>query len=94
MVHSPLAPRVSLTLLRDLRISGDDNNHVYFHGLIDEVEIFNRALTQPDEITRHLHCRQRWEDQALEPSRSEASPPALKRAIPLPGADLANSNAS
>jgi len=28
-----------------LRISGDDNDHVYFNGLIDEVQIYNRAIT-------------------------------------------------
>jgi hypothetical protein len=28
-----------------LRISGDDNNHVYFDGLIDEVAIYDRALS-------------------------------------------------
>ncbi len=28
-----------------LRVSGDDNNHVYFNGLIDEAQIYNRALT-------------------------------------------------
>ena len=28
----------------NLRISGDDNNNIFFHGLIDEVQIYNRAL--------------------------------------------------
>ncbi len=28
-----------------LRISGDDNNHVYFNGIIDEATIYDRALT-------------------------------------------------
>jgi hypothetical protein len=28
-----------------LRISGDDNNHVYFDGLVDEVSLYNRALS-------------------------------------------------
>jgi len=27
-----------------LRISGDDNDHVYFDGLIDEASVYNRAL--------------------------------------------------
>lgn len=31
-----------------LRISGDDNNHAYFHGYIDEAEVFNRALTDEE----------------------------------------------
>jgi hypothetical protein len=30
------------------RISGDDNGNVYFHGLIDEPEVFNRALTETE----------------------------------------------
>jgi hypothetical protein len=29
----------------NLRISGDDNNHIYFDGLIDEVSVYNRALS-------------------------------------------------
>ena len=28
-----------------LRLSGDDNNHVYFDGLIDEASLYNRALS-------------------------------------------------
>ncbi|MCX8027655.1 MAG: SBBP repeat-containing protein, partial [Thermodesulfovibrionales bacterium] len=31
-----------------LRISGDDNNHAYFWGYIDEAEIYNRALTESE----------------------------------------------
>jgi hypothetical protein len=29
----------------NLRISGDDNDHVYFDGLIDEASIYHRALS-------------------------------------------------
>ncbi|RME42636.1 MAG: hypothetical protein D6795_20705 [Deltaproteobacteria bacterium] len=32
-----------------LRISGDDNDHVYFHGRIDEATIFDRSLSA-DEV--------------------------------------------
>ena len=32
----------------DLRISGDDNNHVYFDGLIDEPSVYNRALSDAE----------------------------------------------
>jgi PKD repeat protein len=32
----------------NLRISGDDNGNVHFNGLIDEAEVFNRALTQAE----------------------------------------------
>jgi hypothetical protein len=31
-----------------LRISGDDNSNGFFHGLIDEVQIYNRALSQAE----------------------------------------------
>lgn len=31
-----------------LRISGDDNNHVYFDGLIDEPAVYNRALSDAE----------------------------------------------
>ena len=45
----PVGAKSVVDSASNLRISGDDNNHVYFHGLIDEVEVFNRALTV-DEI--------------------------------------------
>ena len=31
-----------------LRISGDENNHVYFDGLIDEPSVYNRALSDSE----------------------------------------------
>ncbi len=34
-----------------LRISGDDNDHAYFYGYIDEPEVFNRALTAEEIAT-------------------------------------------
>ena len=40
----PVAPSSS-----NLRLSGDDNDHVYFDGLIDEASVYNRALS-PSEI--------------------------------------------
>ena len=41
----PVGAKSVVDSASSLRISGDDNNHVYFHGLIDEVGVFNRALT-------------------------------------------------
>jgi uncharacterized repeat protein (TIGR02543 family) len=34
-----------------LRISGDDNNHVFFNGLIDEPQIYNRALSDAEVLS-------------------------------------------
>lgn len=40
-----IGPKTIATTGANLRISGDDNNHVYFNGLIDEVAIYSRALS-------------------------------------------------
>jgi hypothetical protein len=34
----------------NLRISGDDNSNVHFHGLIDEPQVFNRALSDAEVL--------------------------------------------
>jgi hypothetical protein len=44
-----VGPRIIAVSSSSLRISGDDNNHVYFDGLIDEASVYNRALSA-DEI--------------------------------------------
>ena len=40
-----IGPKAIATSGSDLRISGDDNNHVYFDGLIDEPSVYSRALS-------------------------------------------------
>jgi hypothetical protein len=40
-----VGPRTIVNSSSDLRISSDDNDNVYFFGSIDEVEVFNRALS-------------------------------------------------
>jgi uncharacterized repeat protein (TIGR02543 family) len=42
---SVIGPKSVAPSSSTLRISGDDNNHVYFDGQIDEVQIYNRALS-------------------------------------------------
>jgi hypothetical protein len=44
-----IGPHQIATSSSNLRISGDDNGNVMFDGLIDEVSIYNRALS-PNEI--------------------------------------------
>ena len=40
-----IGPKTIAASSSNLRISGDDGNHGYFDGLIDEVSIYNRALS-------------------------------------------------
>jgi hypothetical protein len=40
-----IGPHPIITSSSNLRISGDDNLHVYFDGLIDEPSVYNRALS-------------------------------------------------
>jgi hypothetical protein len=42
---SVVGPQPIVASRSNLRISGDDNNHVYFDGLIDEASVYNRALS-------------------------------------------------
>src|ERR1039458_4543213 len=42
---SVIGAKVIAASSSNLRISGDDNNHVYFDGLIDEASVYNRALS-------------------------------------------------
>jgi RHS repeat-associated protein len=37
-----------ITCSSTLRLSGDDNNHVYFNGLIDEASVYDRALSDEE----------------------------------------------
>lgn len=41
-----IGARAVINSTSSLRISGDDNNHVYFDGLIDEVRVWNIARSQ------------------------------------------------
>ena len=40
-----IGPKTIAASSSDLRLSGDDNEHVYFDGLIDEVSLYDRALS-------------------------------------------------
>jgi hypothetical protein len=42
---SVIGAKVINTSISNLRVSGDDNNHAYFDGLIDEAAVYNRALS-------------------------------------------------
>ena len=44
-----VGPKDIVNSASTLRISGDDNDHVYFHGRIDEATIFSRSLAT-DEV--------------------------------------------
>jgi Concanavalin A-like lectin/glucanases superfamily len=43
-----IGPQTITASSSDLRISGDDNEHVYFDGLIDEVSLYDRALSSAE----------------------------------------------
>ena len=43
-----VGPKSVVNSASNLRISGDDNNNVHFNGLIDEPQVFNRALSQTE----------------------------------------------
>ena len=43
-----IGPKAISATSSNLRLSGDDNNHVYFDGLIDEASVYNRALTDSE----------------------------------------------
>jgi Concanavalin A-like lectin/glucanases superfamily/Bacterial Ig domain/Immunoglobulin domain len=43
-----IGPKPIVASSSNLRISGDDNLHVYFDGLIDEPSIYNRALSSAE----------------------------------------------
>jgi len=43
-----IGPKVISATSSNLRLSGDDNGHVYFDGLIDEAAVYNRALTDSE----------------------------------------------
>lgn len=48
------APKTVVNSTSSFRISGDDNNNVKFVGLIDEVAVFNRALSANELATMAL----------------------------------------
>ncbi len=50
-----VGPKSVVDSASNLRISGDDNGNVLFNGLIDEAEVFNRALAQA-EIQEIVHA--------------------------------------
>jgi hypothetical protein len=43
-----VGPKSVVDSTSTFRISGDDNYNVFFHGLIDEPEVFNRALSETE----------------------------------------------
>jgi hypothetical protein len=45
VANSVIGPQPIAASSSNLRISGDDNNHVYFDGLIDEASVYSRALS-------------------------------------------------
>jgi serine/threonine protein kinase len=74
----------------DLRISGDDNKHVYFDGLIDEPAIYNRALSDA-EIAAIYHAGSAGKNGQRNPGDglSASFRPALSKPPPDSGAPMA-----